>query len=93
MNKSKVMKTYKTFSFLKDENPKICNLIFKVYLLIANKSWNKNEYYHDYVYDDYDIIDTLGSQRDEGRFTEYYSSELVCEFSIKFLGLKFTGQE
>ena len=84
------MKIYRTFSFSEEENPKICSLIFRVYLLIVNRKWNKNESYRDCVYDDFDIIDTLGSSGDEGRFTEHYSSEIFYEFSVKFLGLKFT---
>ena len=79
----------KKFTFFENEHPLICSLIFKIYLKIVWKKWNRVECYIDNVYDDYDIIDTLGFTDEEGRFTHNYHDELVSIFSVKFLGLEF----
>lgn len=78
----------KTFRFTKEENPVICGLIFKIYLAIFLKKWNRLESYKNDVYDNYGIIDTLGDRGDIGRFTYSYSNELVSIHSIRFMGIE-----
>jgi hypothetical protein len=55
--------------------------LFNIYLWLSKFGYynhNKNS-----VYDQYDIIDTLGNSSDNTRFTWSYSEELGCVHAIK----------
>ena len=83
------MKT-KEFRFEKKENPIICDLIFRLFLKINNAKFNQLECSSHRVYDHLGVIDTLGHNVENGRFTFHYSDELGCVFAIRFMGLQFS---
>lgn len=80
----------KEFKFYRDRQSKVKEFFnrvaFDIYLKISGKSWNSenSEKYH--VYDNYGIIDTLGWESRNGRFTFQYSDENVFLFGFKIFG-------
>lgn len=82
------MKTLKIY-----RNKKSCiseliySIAFDVYLKISGMKFNAEESYKNNVYDNYGIIDTLGNQGSDGKYTFSYSDELVYLFGFKIFNL------
>ena len=79
------MKTL-TLTLTKNEcNMPLYNIFSKIFglLFILNLKMGWLNEYHNNVYDDYDIIDTLGNSGDTGKFIETYSCELYYRQTIK----------
>ena len=78
----------KKLEFSSDKNPIICRLIFWLYLKIVWREWNKEQSDKCRVYDNNGMIDTLGYNTSNGRFTYHYSDEIHCVYGIKVFNLE-----
>lgn len=80
------MKTYLIdIDFNKDDSPNTIDRLFKFYLWLSH-SWINTGYRQESheVYDHLGIIDTLGCQTSNSRFTDSYADELTCLFTLHF---------